>query len=93
MSYPSLDPNQPPTARQREIALYTMAGWSINQIAHELFLSPATVVNHRSMIYKKIGAQSAAELLCSLLASGEITIDDIRPYMRVEPYHGFWKRA
>lgn len=55
------------SARQHEILTMVVAGAGVDVIAASLFLSPSTVRNHLTAIYKKFGAASRADLLTHLL--------------------------
>jgi DNA-binding CsgD family transcriptional regulator len=52
--------------RQREILVCLVNGYRVPRIADELYLSPSTVRNHLSAIFKKFGVHSQDELLRSL---------------------------
>ncbi len=54
------------SARQWEIMSRLLQGERAPAIAKELFLSPSTVRNHLSMIYRRFGVHSQAELLALL---------------------------
>jgi DNA-binding NarL/FixJ family response regulator len=51
------------TAREREIFLLFVQGATLNTIADELYLSPKTVENHRSNIYRKLNIHDRLSLL------------------------------
>ena len=55
------------TARQVEIISRLVAGEGIDAIAASIHVSPSTVRNHLTAIYRKFGVHSQAELLASLL--------------------------
>ena len=55
------------SARQIEIVSRAVAGERSGDIARSMFLSPSTVRNHLSAIYRKFGVHSQAELLATLL--------------------------
>ena len=40
-----------------------LAGLSVSDVAHELWLSPNTVKTHRRIIYRKLGVSNRDELL------------------------------
>ncbi|MCF7939631.1 MAG: response regulator transcription factor [Spirochaetales bacterium] len=48
--------------RQREIFLLLAEGNKTDEISEELYISPKTVENHRSQIYKKLGVKDRMEL-------------------------------
>ena len=51
------------TARQVEVVTRLLRGQRVLTIARGMFLSPSTVRNHLSTIYRKVGVRSQAELL------------------------------
>jgi len=54
-------PEPPLTEREREV-LDLIAGGSTNrEIAERLYLSPHTVKEHTSVLYRKLGARNRAE--------------------------------
>lgn len=55
------------TKRQSEILRHLLRGERIPAIAEALFLSPSTVRNHLSTIYRRVGVHSQSELLARLL--------------------------
>ena len=55
------------TARQWEMVARVARGESVSAIADAIFLSPSTVRNHLSVVYRKLGIHSKAELLALLL--------------------------
>jgi len=55
------------STRQTEIVAHLIAGQSVPDIAHLMFLSPSTVRNHLAVIYRKFAVHSQAELLAALL--------------------------
>jgi DNA-binding CsgD family transcriptional regulator len=55
------------SARQSEILTRLLRGEQVQDIAHALCLSPSTVRNHLTAIYRKLGVHSQAELLAKLL--------------------------
>lgn len=55
------------SARQAEIVSRLVAGQQAADIARSMFLSPSTVRNHLSAIYRKFGVHSQAQLLATLL--------------------------
>lgn len=54
------------SARQREVLTRLATGEGVNEIAAALYLSPSTVRNHLSVVYKKFGVHSQAGLLAKL---------------------------
>jgi PAS domain S-box-containing protein len=57
------------SARQIEIVARLVSGERVSDIAAAMYLSPATIRNHLSAIYRKFGVHSQAELLAALLRS------------------------
>jgi DNA-binding CsgD family transcriptional regulator len=55
------------STRQWEILTRFIRGERVEEIAADLYLSPSTVRNHLSAIYKKFGVHSQTELLAKLL--------------------------
>ena len=55
------------SARQIAILSRVIKGERIPEIANYMFLSPSTVRNHLSAIYRKFGVHSQAELLATIL--------------------------
>ncbi|MBV8462854.1 MAG: hypothetical protein JO368_06150 [Acidimicrobiales bacterium] len=55
------------SARQWEVLTLLVQGERVQTIADKLFLSPSTVRNHLTAIYRKFGVHSQAELLAKLL--------------------------
>ena len=55
------------SGRQTEIVSRLIAGERTTQIARSMYLSPATIRNHLTAIYRKVGVHSQAELLATLL--------------------------
>jgi DNA-binding CsgD family transcriptional regulator/PAS domain-containing protein len=57
------------STRQCEILTRLLRGERVQDIANSLYLSPSTVRNHLTVIYRKFGVHSQAELLAKLLRS------------------------
>ncbi|OHC71482.1 MAG: helix-turn-helix transcriptional regulator [Rhodocyclales bacterium RIFCSPLOWO2_02_FULL_63_24] len=55
------------TAREREIVQFLATGETSKQIARRLDISPRTVEAHRARMIKKLGANSAGELISRLV--------------------------
>lgn len=51
------------TEREKEILLLSARGFSVDEIAENIFLSPDTIKFHRRNLYKKMGVQSIAEAI------------------------------
>jgi DNA-binding CsgD family transcriptional regulator len=60
------------SARQLEILMSLIAGNDIREVAASLFLSPSTVRNHLSAIYRKFGVHSQAELFRQLAGTDAV---------------------
>jgi DNA-binding NarL/FixJ family response regulator len=58
------------TAREREITVLAGAGLSNNEIAEELFISPATAKTHVNRAMMKIGARDRAQLVVFAYENG-----------------------
>src|SRR3954471_7819978 len=62
--------------REREVTRLLALGFSGEQIAGQLFLSPETVRTHIRNAMQHIGAQTRAQLVAVALADGLITLED-----------------
>jgi PAS domain S-box-containing protein len=60
------------SGRQREIVTRLLAGERVPQIAREMYLSPSTVRNHLSAVFRRFGVHSQVELI-ALLGRGTVT--------------------
>ena len=58
------------TTREREIARQIAAGHSTKQIARHLDVSPRTIDGHRARLMRKMGANSASEMIARLMGMG-----------------------
>jgi DNA-binding NarL/FixJ family response regulator len=58
------------TDREREMLAWVATGWSNQEIAKELFLSPATVRTHISRAMGKLGARDRAQLVVFAVRAG-----------------------
>lgn len=56
-------------ARQREIATRLVAGERVSHIAREMYLSPSTVRNHLTAVFRRFGVHSQVELIAELRGS------------------------
>ncbi len=65
---PGLDALSP---RQWEIVTRLLRGERVPRIARAMYLSPSTVRNHLSMVFRKLGVRSQAELIDRLYPSDE----------------------
>jgi DNA-binding CsgD family transcriptional regulator len=54
------------TTRQREIVSRLLAGERVGEIAREMYLSPSTVRNHLTAVFRRFGVHSQLELLSVL---------------------------
>ena len=59
------------SGREREVLELVAEGYRVSTIARELFVSPSTVRNHLSAIFRKLGVSSQAQLLERLRATAE----------------------
>jgi DNA-binding CsgD family transcriptional regulator/PAS domain-containing protein len=58
------------TERQNEILRRLIGGQRVSAIARDLYVSPSTVRNHLSAIYKALGVKSQPELIGLILTQG-----------------------
>ena len=49
--------------REHEVLENISFGYTIDEIAHRLFLSPHTIVSHRKSLFEKLEATNAALLI------------------------------
>jgi DNA-binding NarL/FixJ family response regulator len=63
------------TPREQEIMTMVAEGFTSNEIATRLFISPKTVENHRSSIMRKLDVSSALELVRYAARLGLIDLD------------------
>ena len=61
------------TERQNEIVRRLVGGQRVAAIARDLFVSPSTVRNHLSAIYRALGVNSQSELIRRILTQGPAT--------------------
>jgi DNA-binding CsgD family transcriptional regulator len=54
------------TTRQREIVTRLLAGERVGEIAREMYLSPSTVRNHLTAVFRRFGVHSQLELVSVL---------------------------
>ena len=54
------------TTRQREIVTRLLAGERVGGIARDMYLSPSTIRNHLSAVFRKFGVHSQVELISLL---------------------------
>lgn len=59
--------------RERETLLLTAAGYTADETAQKLHLSPKTVANYRTSLKNKLGARTRADLMRVVVESGHIT--------------------
>jgi DNA-binding NarL/FixJ family response regulator len=64
-------PSESFSTRQWEILTRLIRGERVQAIADDLYLSPSTVRNHLSVIYRKFGVHSQSELLAKYLGTFE----------------------
>jgi DNA-binding NarL/FixJ family response regulator len=63
------------TPREQEVMCLLAEGFSANETAEKLFISPKTVENHRSNIMNKLGIHSTHELVRYAAKLGLIDVD------------------
>ena len=63
---------QPISERERDVLFLLALGYTNQQIAAMLFISPRTVDTHRAHIMQKLGLETRAELVLYALANGLI---------------------
>jgi DNA-binding NarL/FixJ family response regulator len=63
---------QPITARERDVLFLLALGYTNQEIAALLFISPRTVDTHRARIMRKLNMRTRAELVLYALANGLI---------------------
>jgi DNA-binding NarL/FixJ family response regulator len=63
------------TPREQEVMAMVAEGFTSNEIAERLFISPKTVENHRSSIMRKLDLSSALELVRYAARLGLIDLD------------------
>ncbi|HZT96773.1 MAG TPA: response regulator transcription factor [Chloroflexota bacterium] len=63
--------------RERDVARLTAEGFSANEIARQLFLSPKTVETYRQRVMQKLGLQHRSELVRYTLRAGLLDPDSI----------------
>lgn len=61
------------SGRERETLFLTAAGYTADEIAHKLHLSPKTVANYRTSLKNKLDAKSRVDLMRVVAESGHIT--------------------
>jgi DNA-binding CsgD family transcriptional regulator/PAS domain-containing protein len=59
------------TTRQNEIVRRLTQGQRVDGIARDLFVSPSTVRNHLSIVYRRLGIKSQSQLMETLRARGK----------------------
>jgi DNA-binding NarL/FixJ family response regulator len=57
------------TTRQREIVERLLEGHRVNAIARDLYISPSTIRNHLSAVFRRLGVASQWELIERLRTS------------------------
>jgi DNA-binding NarL/FixJ family response regulator len=73
-----LTPYETLTNRERQILHLAAAGYSNNEIAQQLMISPRTVETHRAKVMSKLGLHNHLELLRYAIQNGIIPLDDCR---------------
>jgi DNA-binding NarL/FixJ family response regulator len=72
------------TDRELEIATLVVRGLSSVEIGNVLYISPKTVKNHLSGIYRKLKLRNKLELTRHLLKENIISIDDVANFGKVD---------
>lgn len=68
----------PPTPRQLQILEMYARGMSRDEIADELFLSPATIRTQVQLVRTRLGARTICEALAVSIACGYLGVDGRR---------------
>jgi DNA-binding NarL/FixJ family response regulator len=63
------------TPREQEIMVLLAEGYSAKDAAAKLFISPKTVLNHRTKIMNKLGLHSSLELMSYAAGLGLVDVD------------------
>jgi DNA-binding NarL/FixJ family response regulator len=63
------------TPREQEVMVLLAEGYSAKEAAEKLFISPKTVVNHRTNILNKLGLHSSLELVRYAARLGLVDVD------------------
>ena len=58
--------------RERETLFLTAAGYTAEEIARKIYLSPKTVANYRTSLKNKLGAKTRPDLMRIVVESGHI---------------------
>ena len=58
--------------RERDILFLTAAGYTADEISRKIYLAPKTVAHYRSSLKRKLRAQSRADLMRVVVASGQL---------------------
>ena len=69
------DPAQLLSEREREVLRLTAAGYTAQEIAEQLYLSPKTVEAYRHRVMQKLGFSRRSELVRFALQSGLLAPD------------------
>ncbi len=75
--FPEADQEGDLTAREREIVKLIALGYTNQQIADELFISPHTVITHRKNITRKLGIKTISGLTIYAILNNLIKLEDI----------------
>lgn len=63
--------------RERQVLIAIARGFTSQEIAHQLQLSPKTVETYRARIYEKLGLKTRAELVGYAMATGLMTGSEV----------------
>jgi len=69
------DPYDQLTSREREVLHLVAEGYTGQEIAQRLFISPRTAELHRANVLRKLGLQNQREIVLYAIKKGIITID------------------
>ncbi len=58
--------------RERETLFLTAAGYTADEVARKIHLSPKTVANYRTSLKNKLGARTRVDLMRVVVESGHI---------------------
>lgn len=73
------------TTREHEVLSLAATGMSVDEVAHQLCLSPNTVKTHLTRVYGKLAAHGRTDAIRIALHSGWLTPADICPHLRGGP--------
>ncbi|MGC8765916.1 MAG: substrate-binding domain-containing protein, partial [Brevinematia bacterium] len=71
------------TQREREVLECLLQGMALKDIANKLYITPGTVKDHLSSIYKKTNTKNKKELLAKIREHGFMKLDDSSPLFSI----------